>query len=613
MSRSSRYDKYIDLFGKSGDYRVRWYLQWYEENVGKDKVDIYPISNSVMTNRPDGAPANDVAVEVRGFFENIANRWTVTTKEGKDALSNLVVAAAKKLGKSTDSEEMKRDRIVWELLQKMGGTFKNATGTKINMVNQVDKITAFEVAPLTGNGIEKALSLELVKESYSTWIASGVSWFTSWVSFGLWKPSASGKLDEPATFMFPIANSKMVVHLLLESFVKNYQEIPTSNFFDQEYSTADDINMGKYRRNASGNLIDDKGNEVFIGSNYARALLQPENKCATTGFADDAKCSEYLKDCLLNKQGSVEKCKAFMKESTYWTKAANEVEAMLPELAVKTLDQFGFERESVIAGRVNIMRFKNESQWITKLAKLPNLSPSEHKAIANNSELMGYLRMLVRKVNSSPVILNPELSSEDRNKSSPNMFVGTRLFALGMKPRYKRTSYGPSEFMKFGEMIKYNNLKFAQSLKPQSGGYEYRDSLERSQMNVDSKINQTWYLLNAQYEQLNMRLKNLGKSIAPNDNNKVRELLDSLKSAELKLKHAMLYTEKYAKLLETMGHADKAQALSYDHLKLFVDKRNQYFNRVAKKQNDLISIIQSVANLSAEENEQSDIVDVRSL
>ena len=79
------------------------------------------------------------------------------------------------------------------------------------------------------------------------------------------------------------------------------------------------------------------------------------------------------------------------------------------------------------------------------------------------------------------------------------------------------------------------------------------------------------------------------------------------------LKHAILYTEKYAKLLETMGHSDKHNVLKYDHLKDFVDKRNQYFNRVAKKQNDLISIIQSVANLSAEGNQESETIDVNAL
>jgi hypothetical protein len=628
MSRSSRYDKYIDLFGKSGDYRVRWYLQWYEENYNKktDEIDTTPLSNSVMMNKTN-VDQTEIANEVQEFWLAIAQRLQ-GLKKGMDIenMKKNAVNAFKQLGTSTDPEVNRLDDIVFRLITQIA-VFKSASGPIVKLSDARNAVSVDFTAAWVGNKADtylKAMTKGIVdlsgdksKQSdasqwYITSFFSGaknavVSAFKSLATF--WPENLKwGEYKDDAVW-FPLNQSKMIVHLLMENFVKNYQEIPESNFFKQEYSTADDAELGKYRRNAAGNLIDDKGNEVFVGSNYARALLQPENKCASTGFANEGKCSEYLKDCLLNKQGGVEKCKEYMKDPLYWTNAKNEVEAMLPELAVKTLDQFGFDRESVMIGRNNIMRFKTVEQWSAKLAQLSSLNKDEHKAIANNSELMGYLRMLVAKVNSSPAILNPELSDQDRNKATPNMFVGTRLFALGIKPRHKKVGYSAVDFMKFGEMIKHNNSRLAQSMA-QNGG---ASAIENFQYNIDNKSKQTWFLLKSQYELLSLRLKNMGKSIAPNDDAKVKSLLDNLKSSELKLKHAILYTEKYAKLLETMGHADKAKALSFDHLKDFVDKRNQYFTRVAKKQTDLISIIQSVANLSVEDNEQSDIVDVRSL
>jgi len=57
----------------------------------------------------------------------------------------------------------------------------------------------------------------------------------------------------------------------------------------------------------------------------------------------------------------------------------------------------------------------------------------------------------------------------------------------------------------------------------------------------------------------------------------------------------ILMTEKYASLLEVHGQNDPTGTIKIDHLKEFVDQRNHYFQRVAKKQSDLISIIKSIS------------------
>jgi uncharacterized LabA/DUF88 family protein len=87
---------------------------------------------------------------------------------------------------------------------------------------------------------------------------------------------------------------------------------------------------------------------------------------------------------------------------------------------------------------------------------------------------------------------------------------------------------------------------------------------------------------------------------------KISELIESLKNSEQKLYKASLYTEKYAKLLEIHGQKDNTSILSLDHLKEFVDNRNKYFSRVVKKQNDLMSIIRSIAEAVNKETPSPD-------
>ena len=105
---------------------------------------------------------------------------------------------------------------------------------------------------------------------------------------------------------------------------------------------------------------------------------------------------------------------------------------------------------------------------------------------------------------------------------------------------------------------------------------------------------------------LAIRLKKYGKEISKDDFAKITALIESLKKSEEKLNKAILYTEKYARLLEVYGQKDNTTILSMNHLKEFVDNRNKIFTRVSKKQNDLLSIIRSVAEAVNKETPSPD-------
>jgi hypothetical protein len=104
-----------------------------------------------------------------------------------------------------------------------------------------------------------------------------------------------------------------------------------------------------------------------------------------------------------------------------------------------------------------------------------------------------------------------------------------------------------------------------------------------------------------QYDGLLERLKRNNKSISAKDNQTIREYINKLKDAEVKLTKTMLYAEKYAKLMEVFDQQDGRSVLSLDHLKKFVDARDGYFKKVRERQISLVSIIRTVAEAVTKE------------
>jgi hypothetical protein len=115
----------------------------------------------------------------------------------------------------------------------------------------------------------------------------------------------------------------------------------------------------------------------------------------------------------------------------------------------------------------------------------------------------------------------------------------------------------------------------------------------------------TSHIIEAHYKALVIRLDNLGKNISQADDKKIRELISQLGSSEDKLYKLTLYMEKYANLLEVHGQEDNKDVLSVDNLKEFVDNRDKYFDRVTRKQTNLISIIRALAEAVSKESPNS--------
>ena len=423
---------------------------------------------------------------------------------------------------------------------------------------------------------------------------------------------------------FSYRYDKYWLKMMLESHVASAStSVAASKFFDDVVPTGVEEYIRKgtelYKRDATG-----KETRVDLGSDLAKAL-SVDSKCMGTGLDDTStkeKCADYLRDCLSG--NDVTKCKDFLAQPLFWVNAEKEVDNMLPAMAIKTLNAFEFGMEQVWDTTANrrLLKYKSTTSWIEGLTEIAKsgksgvMSTTDVEAIAKNSKLIGYLNMLVKKVNSSPSILNKDYVGKTISNAinNPDAFIGSRLHRMGVKARLATDNLSVSSVDKLSQAIKDANSRVSVTLGlPGLYGFASRFSLsggantmEALEEKVSDETKQTAYIIERHFVSLNTRLKKHGKEISKEDVKKIHDLIESLKKSEDKLNKAMLYTEKYTRLLEVHGQRDNTDILSMDHLKQFVDNRNKYFARVSKKQNDLMSIIRSIAEAVNKETPSAD-------
>jgi hypothetical protein len=444
-------------------------------------------------------------------------------------------------------------------------------------------------------------------------------------------------------------NQNLTKYWLLEQLdehVKNAKQ-PINNpssFFDKDTPV---LQEQYFRKDGKLYTIDSNGNEIHIDVTSAvyRKLSDDPTKCLDTGFKESSTpgpgqtCADYLQDCLQGK--GVEKCKAFLQNQDFWKITQDEVNNMLPVNAVKTLTSFGFEFYSIYddnAGR-KFKKVYDVNKWIENLANKaksgtsPGLTIADVENITKNLKLIGYLGMIVHKINSNPAILNDDYVGPNNINQINSQSFDTTLSKIGLKPRYAVQTLSIGDIAKFQNAVTqdhryikalfsmpgvgasiFNSRMFGRMV---GGGNDLLDTFEER---LSDKTKYISHIIAEHHVSLNKRLERYGKKIDINDQKKISDLIDNLAESESKLYKASLYAEKYAQLLELHGTDDNTSVLTYDHLKEFVDHRNKYFDRVSKKQLDLLSIIKSIAEAvnnetlqKSQKKSQHEAVDVKSI
>ena len=620
--RTGRYDQYIPLFGRANDMRVRLFLDTIFDSSEQNRKNL-----SISGNMTALAPSVPVPEQLKNKYyeprpsvgndDDINPEWSQFMCDIEFRARNPITINFTSVNPTAPQIEH-NDRIM--IVRGLAGTHTDPLKNFMQLVVKqfmVLFVVAVGAAPENvSNNVSRWNEVNRISVTMSNTYANLFTNITGAARPAA--PAACATADSGLTeFKFKI--SKYFVQRFLED-AYNSSVTPVSSvssFFNDPASPSAMVFM----RNAAGELVDASGKVVTMSD------LKVTDKCLTSNFQDgnplpDAagvvvrkECNDYLRDCLVGNTGSVEKCKEFLQSPNFWDDSQKEVDAMNPGIMLKTLEAFGFQSNHVFDSNAKrqLLTCESVNDWLSSLKKLttntpPKLTVAEYDNIAKNTKLVGYLGMIVAKVNANPSILNKDFSGSNMVTNNNQLFRGTKLSNMGMKPIVPKTQ--ASAFNGLGNLIAQNQAsRVSVSLRMPgfSGSTPFRFvggapqfSLQDLQARAQSPgVNLTASLLKNNYYSFISRLANLNKTISDADKKKVEELLNDLEKTEHKLSRAAVYAEKYARLLEMYGETDNTNVLSYDHLKDFVDKRDQYFQKTATKQNNLVSIIQTIANTLA--------------
>lgn len=652
-----QYDRFIPLFtSKAGDNRSNFFLselkhaanakrnvahranfaasdlklddktnpsfiaKFFLDQEGKGDNDVHPSwirFVAAFANARAGKKQSDAdASGVLAIIKSVANPAAGSI----DELVQLMLVELLEEVKDGSGKNIKANASQWGSASTF--EFKSSTNIRTALLTFfdsgiVDATKLGHVADATLASLDGLVPISVFKASTEPTVASAADWAA--VATAVTSKATVASAVQALVKSY-IANEKAFGYKYDKYFVSRVladaAEGPVPSGVSSWFSEQDDVPKEyKYYRKADGRLYmrTPAGVEEAVDSKSdAVAKLSVSNKCIGTGFADASgkTCGDYLQQCL--EGGDVKECKDFLKDKSFWANAEAEVESMLPPIALKTLQAFEFKREEYFdetAGR-KLYRIISYPQWIAKLAEMvgssstSKLDKATFDLIAANDKLQGYLEMLVKKVNANPGILNKDYvgATDSQKVNDPKAFNGTRLARMGLTPRYAVDVLAPSSFerMRVAQQDTSNRVRLSVGLSNTtatpftlvlSGG----SGIERNEEYLADASKQLHTMLARQYLALVERLRSRGKEIAADDAKKITQLLEELKQKETKLVKLVLMTEKYASLLEVHGQHDPTGTITINHLKEFVDQRNQYFQRVAKKQSDLISIIKSIS------------------
>lgn len=592
MSKISIEEQLVPLFGRLNDNRARLLIHELKNQWDKNKITVakktVSFQNQFFKSPDGGAADDDIHIEWLTFAKdvNVRIRDKTIPAEVKAAVLNIIHRANGDL-LSDGSDKHFTQQLIKVLFENLPGATLGSSSTWLKATDAKYK------GDLNGLFTVELVSLgAILKDGTTVAAVHGVPAHTD-----------SGKVD--FGFQWDKYIKKMLMHSV--STVK-HSVGPSTSFWADSSAPVEDEYFRKgaelYRLNPTTKVEErvDTGSKAF-------ADLKSEDKCLGTGVTNDGTltCDQYLRDCLGGE--NVTQCKTYFANANFWGNAVDEVNNMLPAIAIKTLNAFELGMEEVWDNTANrrLLKYKSTESWLKGLYEIADakkgMNKDEVNAIRDNSKLIGYIQMLVAKINKSPAILNPDYKGHsDVTFTGPDAFAGSAFHKMGVKARIPLSTLSVSNVDKLSQAIKDNNAiigltfglpgVYGPGLKLTMRGGSAIDEVEAKASDVTKH---TASIIENHFVALYSRLQRYGKEITPGDRKKIDELILSLRNSESKLYNAILYTEKYAKLLEIHGQKDNSNILSMDHLKQFVENRNKYFTRVAKKQNDLLSIIRSIA------------------
>ncbi len=321
--------------------------------------------------------------------------------------------------------------------------------------------------------------------------------------------------------------------------------------------------------------------EVQAGSEEFKKLMEnPGDNCFNLGIKNaggdgDETCYNFVTKCLSGE--GVDDCKNFMQSGDYWRNAVESAKEMSPVLGQQLLNKFGFKNQSGT--------YQSVDEWVKGLT----LAEDEALAIAGNIELIGYLRMVVSKVNSISTV---SAGAEDPYWSK-----------MGVPNASARPESTPSEtFERIRSVVVNLGRSYGQTYLVPGVSIGFMSGGAASDMNSrikafsegSSSSNKSSKALKGLYASLLAQLRNINRDLDSADQKEIEKLIEQVSNYEKKLGTAAIYLAEYIDLISVHGKSDTNGLVNMDNIKTFVDKHDGYFNKNQSATEQLLSVLKKL-------------------
>ncbi|VVU94900.1 hypothetical protein CPAV1605_625 [seawater metagenome] len=381
---------------------------------------------------------------------------------------------------------------------------------------------------------------------------------------------------------------------------------------------ADDDNQDIYGRQ-NGKLVKDVNGqyvEVGRGTSYYNQQASLNNQCMTTQVKPSGgrTCTDYINNCLLGRD--IADCQTYFANADFWDVTEQEIQNMLPTMAIDTLSKFGYTQSAVYdeTAQRDIVKVQSVQSWMEGLDNVTN-DQATKTSIRGNIKLRAYLEGLVTLVNRNPAILNSNYSGPTNESIpyNPNKFSYTQLGKFGLKARYPvgATSQRDIEFV--ASAINRENIRLGLRIGVPMFGAVMPVTLMGggNAMQIETAVSQladsdkyTSQIFENMFKYYVGKLKSNQKDISKKDTDAIQNLINDLHKKEKKLYEVMNFVEKYSILVSLFGENASQQVVEWDDIKRAVNARKSIFAKKVKRENDLVSVIRAVVNATVNETNQ---------
>ena len=228
--------------------------------------------------------------------------------------------------------------------------------------------------------------------------------------------------------------------LVVKHFVQAAKQVAATPASKQNLSfddlfVEDMVSRIVYQRDSDGRLYRIvNGTKTYYDSDVSVNATSCAGTQLNQGALGSDGCVKFVRDCLVSgERGSLDQCLANLSNVNLFTVAQKELENVDPEIAIRILKTFGFNKVS----RQNSsepVRVQSFQSWENTVAK--DLSPNVRSSIIGNKKLCDYLKGVVSFVNSNPAILNPGMRN-DQQQDATVVVNDDYLKALGKNGVWK--------------------------------------------------------------------------------------------------------------------------------------------------------------------------------